>query len=204
MKHKLTLPVQYEGIKKDVAHARSYSTLAEAETCFTKAKNKLLNVNQWGDVADIGSASFQLTSDTGQAINGVAQVGNYIKIDIPAPKLSHSKGYDWVVIETIEEAKDSIKDSEGIMIVVRPTHQPFDDIHATTHFFDSDATSSFLIEREGTLVTASEHARNEIPNSENENLADKIRNIFVAVAAVLGLSDVQWKKLVRGLLDCEK
>ena len=201
MKSKITLPQQYEGMQKDIVQSVTLQSADEARACYQRAKAKLLNVNNWGEVAGIGSASFQLISDLGEAAHREAAYGDYIRIDIPGLKSKTGEGYDWVLIEKIEEAYDKMKDLEGIVIQVRPTHQPFDDIESTAHFFDSDSTSSFLIEREGCTVTASEHGRNEIVNTENKNFLDKIRNFFVALGAMIGLSDIQWKKLVKGFLE---
>ena len=196
----LTLPTQYEGVKKDVFHSRAFKNKAEAQACYQQAKARLLDINNWGEISGMGSADFQLTNDLGTSIKGNATIGNYIKINIPAPKLQESKGCDWVIIEKVDEAANPNNDSEEIIVTVRPTQQPFDDANATTHFFDSDTTSSFLIKRMGKTVTASEHGRNEIVNLKTNNVIDKVRNFFVAIGALLGLSDVQWKKLLIGLL----
>ena len=196
----LTLPIQYEGVKKDVFHSRAFKNKTDAQACYQQAKVRLLDINNWGEISGVGSAEFQLTDDLGNNIVGKAHIGNYIKIDLPAPKLHKSKSCDWVLIEKIDEEANPGKDLEEIILTVRPTQQPFDDTNATTHFFDSDTTSSYLIKRMGKTVTASEHGRNEIVNLKNNNVIDKVRNFFVAIGAMLGLSDVHWKKLLIGLL----
>ena len=71
------------------------------------------------------------------------------------------------------------------------------------HFLSDDATSTFIISRKNNTITASVHGRNEKPNTEAAGLLDKIRNAIVGTTAVAGISKIQWKLLVKGLLDEE-
>jgi hypothetical protein len=68
-------------------------------------------------------------------------------------------------------------------------------------FFNDRSTSSFVLERDGNKVTAAVYGRNEIPNTETSNVIDKVRNVVVGTSAIAGLADIQWKNLVKGLLE---
>ncbi|MBC8052817.1 MAG: hypothetical protein H7Y13_07110 [Sphingobacteriaceae bacterium] len=68
------------------------------------------------------------------------------------------------------------------------------------HFFKDDASSTFLVQRNGLTVKAEVHGRNEQANTNTEKFIDKARNILVAAGAMLGFSDFQWKSLVKGLI----
>ena len=52
-------------------------------------------------------------------------------------------------------------------------------------------------------MLATYSGRNEVPNTEADNLLDKARNAVVAIGAMIGLSELQWEKLVKGLVRFE-
>ena len=104
-------------------------------------------------------------------------------------------------IREISEEKNP--DGQQISIIVKPATNPNNANPDTAHFFAEDASSTFIIRREGKKVFAEVHGRNEQPNTDTENLIDKARNIAVAAGAMLGFSKVQWKSLVDGLIDPE-
>ena len=85
---------------------------------------------------------------------------------------------------------------------VRPAPNPHKNAgdKEAAHFFKDEATSNFLIERKGTMVSAAVYGRNEKLNLTTEKLSDKVRNAVVGTTAVMGLSIIQWKKLVKGLI----
>lgn len=86
---------------------------------------------------------------------------------------------------------------------VRPAPSPLNDRPDVAHFLSDSATSTFFVEQRGTAVTAGVLGRNERPNTEADRLADKVRNAAVAVGAWAGFADVQWEKLVEGLMRRE-
>ena len=71
-------------------------------------------------------------------------------------------------------------------------------------FFKEDATSTFIVERDGNNLRAAVHGRNELPNTKADKPLDKARNAIVGLGAMLGLSNPQWKSLVKGILDFKK
>jgi hypothetical protein len=60
----------------------------------------------------------------------------------------------------------------------RPSGAP-----GTAHFFTSDATSTYIIQRDGLTVRALYHGRNEVPNTAAPKVTDKVRNALVAAGA---------------------
>jgi hypothetical protein len=170
----------------------------EAKVFFDKARNKLYNIGSWSNVSKGISASFALTDRYGFIKNGLPMVGDHIRINIPGPGSSVGEGFDWVRIEMVEEK--SQPEREFCIIKVRPTDDPLK-MEGTAHFFERQATSSFMVKREGLLLAAEIHGRNEKPNTGNRKLTDKIRNVVVSTAAKGGLAIIQWQKLAKGLLD---
>jgi hypothetical protein len=113
------------------------------------------------------------------------------------------KGFDWVQVETVVDNSDpdSLEESFGLRVCAAKNPQSTDD--ATAHFFKGDATSTFIIQREGMTVTASYHGRNEAVNTDTSKTLDNLRNTLVAGVALVAISKFQWDALVKGLLEPE-
>lgn len=198
----LTLvPAQQRGLKTGASSEEETATRHDAILLFEKAKRRLLDVNRWQELAGPGSAEFRLCDAHGNEINNKAPAtGDLIRIKLPAPPNTEGSGYDWVRIEEFENQKDLLKDQDIFGFRVRPVKNPLDPDTGTAHFYKSSATSTFLVIRSSSRVTAMEKGRNEIPNSIPAALYSRVRNLFVAIGAWIGLSKTQWGKLVRGII----
>lgn len=198
----IPLPEKEEGAQKDIEAKEETSTVEEAKQLFADAKNRLLQVNNWATICGKASAEFKITDENGKEVEGMPKVGYHFKIDIPAPENKTGEGFDWVKVEAIEEHKDVDKDSEFIVMRVRPSKNPLTPDDEVAHFFSAKSTSNFVVMREKKVVTAAVLGRNEVANTENKtSFFDKIRNAVVGTGAAGGLSNPQWKSLVNGLLD---
>jgi len=169
---------------------------------FNAAKKRLFDINNWHKLCGKASALFQLTDSNGNLLyKSIPDVGNLIRIELPgAPPNTTGGGYDWVRIEEIEDQKDIIKDEEIAGFRVRPVSNPLTKDNEAAHFYTHEATSTFLVIRNKYTVVALERGRNEKSNTKPGSLLNKIRNVGIAFAAMLGLSTPQWKSLVRGVL----
>lgn len=193
------IPGQHEGVQITAKTVATLNNPEEAEMLFRSAKEKLLHVNQWRDIAKGISAEFRLIDASGKATAEVPQKGYYFKIDIPGPGSAAGKGYDWVQIEDIETKKNG--DEESIVIIVRPSSDPTSDNNETAHFYSEESTSSFVVYRKRSTVTAAILDRNTKPNTENVELKDKLRNALVGTGGILAFSKLQWQNLTDGLLQ---
>lgn len=191
------IPVQHEGSRMDVVEKRSGETKEEAANIFKRACERLMNVNSWGELA--GLSAFQLIDSSGVRVNREVKEGDYIRIDIPGPGTVAGMGYDWVRVEEIKSVEENGNNFLGMR--VRPCAHPVSDSQEAAHFLKDAATSTFIIRLNGSDVSAEEHGRNEIANTDAEKLLDKGRNFMVGVAAKLGLSYPQWKSLVKAFLS---
>ena len=194
----MTVPAQFTGDKSTSKHSISMSSATAAKEAYLKAKDKLLSINDWKKICGPHSAEFQLTDQQGTPVYHKAELGNYVRIKLPAPK--NKTGYDWVMIEEIEDKDSPSGNSNYIAMRVRPVASPTDNSMQPAHFFESAATSSFIVERIGTRVTAAVYGRNEVPNVRDNGFIDKLRNLLISIATALGFQKPQWKSLVVGLL----
>lgn len=195
------VPQNREGAQTDSIEKVDADSLGEARLLFEEAKRRLRDINNWHKLCGIGSAVFRLTDKNGKEIGGEAQQGNLVMIDVPGPGSVAGEGYDWVHIEAIDDRTNADASYESFMLRVRPTASPLNKDKGIAHFYTEDATSTYIIERNGTTVTAAEHGRNEKPNAKAEFFMDKIRNAVVGLGGISGVSKVQWKSLVKGLLE---
>lgn len=192
------VPPQKEGTEKSFEDAISFASIEEAQKHFQVVKARLLDINRWEQIAGTGSSKFILTDKEGKEVNRAPVFGDHIKIDIPSASHQH----DWVRIESIEEPP-STQEHEFIGIKVRPTPNPISNERHVSHFFSSKSTSTFIVRREKNKVFAQVHGRNEIPNSETKSVWQKIKNWVVALGAIVGMANMQWKNLVKGLVKLE-
>jgi len=197
------IPVQHRGKQLDLEEKRVLATEADAKAFFVIARNNLLNVNQWYDIATLPAATFTLMDIMANKVKKTkAEQGDYVRIDIPGPGPSAGDSYDWVKVEKIQE--ETTDNTEVCSITLRPTHHPTKDSGDTAHFFDSEATSTLIVKRVGVEITASYHGRNEVVNTDTQKTVDKLRNIVIGWSAKLGFSNPQWESLVKGLVKTNK
>jgi len=195
------LPKQKTGGHTGVTSRRTAATRHEALQLFNACKMRLLNINSWKKICGDKGAEFWLTDEQGTLINDITpKIGNLIRIKLPAPENKTGDGFDWVRIETFENSKDLVKDEEVFGFRTRPVPNPNQKESESAHFYTGDATSTFLIIRNSATITVIERGRNEIPNIFGSFFA-KLRNLVIAIPAMLGFSKPQWKMLADGILN---
>ncbi|MEJ5963441.1 hypothetical protein [Pedobacter immunditicola] len=192
------VPEQNEGGKMDITANIALATTEDARAFYQTAKQRLLAVYNWYEICAVPVSTFMLTDPHGREIKRPVQEGDYFKIDIPGPGTSTGDGFDWVRVESIEE--ESLNQADTISMTVRPAANPLNEKEDTAHFFKDTATSTFQVKRIGNEVYAEVHGRNELANTDTDQMTDNIRNTLVGWSAKLGLSAPQWKSLVTGLV----
>jgi hypothetical protein len=195
------IPKQLKGTHTGATVRKDMSTRHSALVLYNEAKYRLLDINNWYKISGNVGAEFFLTDKNGNDLNVVMpEVGNLIKIKLPAPKNKRGNGYDWVRIEKFESVKDEMKDEEIYGFRVRPVSNPDSANSVNAHFYTSDASSTFLIYRITNIVYAIERGRNEVPNTKT-SILNALRNLIIAIPAMLGFANPQWKLLVKGILN---
>lgn len=196
------IPIHSKGKSLDIEQYLTDNSLEAALKTFERAKYRLLNPNIWNSLSGSFSANFQLFGSDNIALQRLAEIGDYCRIDIVGPGSTSGEGYDWVKISSIQE--NGVKEvNESVAIVLITTSHPTNDVKETAHFFDENASSTFIIKRKGSKVSASYHGRNEVPNVKQVPMVDKMRNLLVATGAEAGLSKFQWNALLEGFLQPE-
>lgn len=166
-------------------------------SAFQKASKRLLNPAGWNSLVGDLSARFTVFHQNNAASDDNIQEGDFLQIDIPGPGPAAGNGYDWVRIAKIDE--DGKNNSIGLQLVASPAPNE-DGSKKAAHFFQTGASSTFIIQRTNLTITASYHGRNEKANTQTGKVVDNIRNALVAFGAVIGVSEIQWKKLLEGFL----
>ncbi len=193
------VPPQYTGKEIEAEASVELNDVNTAKTFYNVVKERLLNVNNWHDLAGLISAKFQIVDAHGKELNRNAQKGDYLKIDIPGPGSKEGDGYDWVQIEELKEVE--IGENQGIGFRVRPAQNPLGSKNEAAHFYSAESTSSFIIQREMAKITAWIVDRNIKPNDDAKSLIDKIRDTSVGISAIGMFSKIQWQNLAKGLVE---
>ncbi|RDC58149.1 hypothetical protein DU508_04170 [Pedobacter chinensis] len=194
------IPEQLVGQQTDAVEQRSFSNETEAKEFYQLAKSRMLNVGQWHQISKMEASVFNLLDSDGKQVNRNVKVGDFVSIDIPGPGTKIGNGNDYIKVEHLEEISDG-EDESVFYMRFRPSAPPGKPRDKTAHFFKADATSTFMVTRKAKTVSAEVHGRNEIPNMSTDKLIDKARNTIIAVSGFLGISVLQWKLLVKGVLS---
>ncbi len=197
------IPAHIEGKQTDLEQTATLPDTEQAIDCFKRAYKRLLNPPVWQEISGMLSSSFTLCGKGGYELDRLAQEHDYIRVNLHAPGNAVGDGYDWVQIDAMQYLAGADGDSEFFGLRVRPCSNPADDSIDTAHFFKGEATSTFVIRRNGLTVIASYHGRNELANTDTESTTANVRNTAVAAAAIAGLSELQWNALIKGLLQAE-
>lgn len=192
------VPLQYAGTKIEVDATVELKNIDEAKAFYNVAKSRLLQVNNWHNVAGIISAKFQLIDASGNEADRHAAKNDFLKVDIPGPGSTEGGGYDWVLVEMLNEVSDG--ENESIGFRVRPCNNPFGNKNETAHFYSEEATSNFIVIREGVNIIAWVVDHNLKPNDNAESLVDKLRDTAVGIGAISLFSKIQWQGLVDGIV----
>ncbi len=196
------VPENKIGKALDLEHVVTENSIEEAQVTYKRACKRLLNPPIWKELSGFLSASFKLGTPSSPDMERLAMEHDYIIIDIPGPGTVAGEGYDWVKVKGIHEHPDPAAD-ESFGMTLQAVINPDKPDEGTAHFFEHEATSTFIIRRKGAQVIVSYHGRNERANTREPGIADKIRNSIIATGAQAGISEVQWMNLLKGLLTKE-
>jgi hypothetical protein len=72
---------------------------------------------------------------------------------------------EWVIIEKLVSDGDAHSAEELILMTVRPVADPRTSAEEIAHFYKEASTNTFLVRRDGLLLSAGAHGRNETPNN---------------------------------------
>jgi hypothetical protein len=173
---------------KQYSSTREFTDEVSAKFEFSRAKERLYDVNGWTAIPGIANAVFELYSPDGQQIKrNYAEKGDFIKIDLPGPL-----PFYWVKVTEISNADDSAQ------FTVQPTYDPTekDDKTVTDHFFQDQARSIFRVERNGSEITALEIGLNEAINNQKAEAGEKgLINTLVSEGGWAAFQKYQWKNL---------
>lgn len=157
-----------------------------ARNAFAESIVRLLNVNGWSGLSHF-TADFTLHNSYGRPKpDGLVQVGDYIRIDLPGPMPQN-----WV------EVKRMIIEENEVAFTVQPCPDPEENKpDEVAHFFDQTARSTFRVERVGATIRAYEIGQNEVINNHDSQAGDRaIINTVIAEAGWLFYQKIQWKLL---------
>jgi hypothetical protein len=171
-----------------------FESEAEAENNFARLKEKLVNVERWN--AHAALMSFALFGAAGEAAKPeqTAAVDDFIRLSLTA-----SGKDDWVKITRIDER------ATEMILTVRPARNPTEkaDEAVTSHFFTSESSNNFCLERHGKKIIFHVIGLNEKANTrDTNNLLETVRNAGVAnLGHYLGIQHFEWTQFCENFLE---
>ncbi len=184
---------------KEFSATREFPSPEAAKHFFEETKARFLRPKNWESFTSGFGASFAPFDAEGNPLSKQISVGDSLKISVPPPANTHA---DWVRVEALESEESDGEELVGLR--VRPTDDLQKAGEETAHFFSKTATSTWILHREETTVTACYFGRGEAPNEEGESFWKQLRDKIVAFAGIVGFSDLQWKAFLEGLLHPEE
>jgi hypothetical protein len=173
--------------------SRAFSTVSEAENFLDNLKSKLLHVKKWSEKS--GLSSYELFDENGSLSHRKqAIIGDFIRIAL------HGSGkYDWVKILDIYDSPNEI------VLTVKPSFNPTaeeTDRNVTSHFFTSEATNNFCVERKENTINFYVIGLSEKTNTgETESFVETVRNFATAnIGSYFGIQKSEWKKFCENFL----
>ena len=192
------VPPHEKGKFHDTVEETLCKRKSEAKRKFHFLRQRLLNVNAWGDYVK-NSTVFYLTDSNGKPIEREAKPGDYIRIKISGPANPAGNGFDWVTIQEIDT--DNYECDQRLLLRCVPCNNPKTKKDQPAHFYTSEASSSFIITRKERVLTAEIHGRNEEWNIHTGSFINRFRNGIIASGAFLGFAKIQWTLLAKAFIN---
>jgi hypothetical protein len=134
------VPKNETGMQTNTESSLELNDETQAKEFYEVVQNRLLQVNEWHDLAGKASAKFELSDKNGTPVSRWAQAGDHIRIDIPGPGSATGDGDDWVQIEEIQEENNCVS------VRVRPATNPLNEKQDVAHRIHRPKTSKIKYE----------------------------------------------------------
>lgn len=138
------VPGNVKGKPTDLENTKTFNSKSEAQDAFKRAYKRMLNVTIWHKLIGFASADFVLRDNVGKRSNRLAKIGDYFQIDLPGPGSSSGDGYDWVVVEAIEDNRNPEEAEEEYSMRLRSTKNPNKAGDEVAHFLQARPPQPFL------------------------------------------------------------
>lgn len=176
---------------------RDFSIDSEAKDFFDKLRQKLLRIKDWNPKS--GLSSYELFDESGSLSHRKQAItGDFIRLTL------HGSGKnDWVKIIDIRDAPSEI------VLTVKPFFDPTadePDKKVTSHFFTSEATNNFCLERKEKAINFCVIGLNEKTNTEEtKGISETIRNFATAnIGSYFGIQKAEWKTFCENFLETKE
>lgn len=194
------IPKHTKGESQDIVNMVCENIESSAFEKFRAVKERLLLVDKWHTFSEDIKAEFYLVDENDSAISNNFEIGNYIKIDIPGPGNPSGEGFDWTEIIKIQDGTNE-DICPYFSFTIKPCAPPNNSKNSTAHFYTDETSNTFILRCVANCVYLEVHSRNEIENTEDVPILDKIRNKAIALGGIVGLGNLNWAAFTKGLLE---
>lgn len=191
------IPAQHAAGYTGASCTYSAESRHAALVLFSEAKNRLLNINEWGNLCHTSPAEFNLTDASGNLIDTTPVIGNLIRIRLPLTQSNGEVKYAWARIENFECKKDLLKDEDLFGFSIRMVAGPA--MGKAEPAYNSAMLSYFFIFRKASNLTVIEH-ENAFEKTQRISVIARMKLMVLELLSALRLSRSRWKNLVNGIL----
>ncbi|MFC5271538.1 hypothetical protein [Adhaeribacter terreus] len=154
-----------------------------AKAIFPEARKRLFGINNWPENTPV-TTPFELYNTSGHKTDSEPQIGYFIKITLPGVPIEN-----WVEITELQDKPDLAT------FTVHPCPNPFNNEPETQHFFVQETSSTFKVQRQENLISASETGRNEFINNQEEAGNRAALNTIIAEGGWTVFQKILWQNL---------
>lgn len=190
------IPLQMKGNFHDTESIQKFKNAQEGELKYNILRERFFEINKWGTYSKERNVVFTLCDSSGNIVDRLPLIGDYIKILLSDIKNPESDDYQWVRIDMIDKTNPN-----RVMIQCRPSKLPGNEFAGNiVHFHSVGTTSTFVISKGSDYVKMAIYGRNEKPN-QNTDIVNSVKNMFIAFGRRVGASKIQWKQLTDGMVN---
>tara|TARA_R110002049_G_scaffold151160_1_gene314709 strand:+ start:25795 stop:26406 length:612 start_codon:yes stop_codon:yes gene_type:complete len=193
------IPKQVKGEFKDIVNMVCEANESAANKNFEVVRKRLLLVDKWHTFSEDIKAEFYLVDKNDNSVSDQFEIGNYIKIDIPGPGNPSGDGFDWTEIVNIQNGADE-EICPFFSFTIKPCAPPNNSETSTAHFYTDDTSNTFILRCVANCIYLEVHSRNELENTKDVPVLDKLRNKAIALGGIVGLGNLNWAAFTKGLL----
>lgn len=192
------IPSQVKGGFHDTESVQKIQDSQEIDLKFNILKEKFFDINKWGNYCKETPTEFTLCDSSGETVQRLPQIGDYVKILLTKINNPKPEDYQWVQIDMIDKSNP-----DRLMIQCRPSKLPGNNFAGkTVHFYAAGSSSTFVISKGKDYIKMAIYGRNESPN-KNTGFLSSIKNTFIALGGMAGSSKIQWQCLADGLIGAK-
>lgn len=190
------VPPQVKGHFHDTESLQKFENSQLADQKFEILKENFFAIGNWNANFQKKTVEFTHCNFSGETVNRVPQIGDYIKILLSKKSSPKQEDYQWVQIDMIDKSNP-----QRIMMQCRPSKLPGNNFGGSTiHFHSATSTMTFIVSKRENQIKMAVYGRN-LKANKNTGFVTSLKNTFTGLGEKFGAQKIHWKTLTDGLVN---